>query len=90
MWYVYIIESDDGSLYTGITTDVKRRFAEHQMGKRGARYFAGRVPLAVLYIEQCADRSEASKREYQIKRLTAKNKRGLIAEFDASILARFF
>lgn len=89
-WWLYIIEADDSSLYTGITTDVKRRFNEHQTGKRGARYFAGRTPVAVRYVEKCADRSSASKREYQIKRLSAKNKRQLIAGFDATFLEQFF
>lgn len=82
-WFLYIIEADDGSLYTGITTDVDRRFAEHQSSPRGARYFRGRRPVAVRYIEACADRAMASKREYQVKALSAPEKRQLIEQGDA-------
>ena len=66
-WQVYIIEADDGTLYTGVTTDLKRRFAEHLQGLRGARYFAGRRPLRVVYREAAADRSAACRREAEIK-----------------------
>ncbi len=69
MWYVYIIEADDGSLYTGITTDVERRFEAHT-NKKGAKYFYSRRPVRVLYVEECVNRSEASKREYAIKQLS--------------------
>ena len=79
VWWVYIIEADDGSMYTGITTDVTRRFREHAQSPKGARYFNGRKPKAVKYVERCADRSSASKREYQIKSLTAAKKRTLIS-----------
>lgn len=77
-WYVYMIEADNGSLYTGITTDVSRRFNEHAGSPRGARYFNGRRPTAIRYVEPFCDRSSASKREYLIKSLTAKQKRQLI------------
>ena len=63
-WNLYIIECSDGSLYTGITTDVERRFMEHQgLGRkgRGAKFFRSRVPLRVCYVEQHPDRSAASK-----------------------------
>lgn len=83
-WYLYIIEADDGSLYTGITTDVRRRFDEHRISRRGARYFNGRKPLAVRYVEDFADRSSASRREYEIKSLSAQKKRQLIATAEES------
>jgi len=79
-WFVYMIEASDGSLYTGITTDVTRRFAEHRDGKLGARYFNGRQPKRVVYVEPAEDRSMASKREAAIKQLGRQQKLALISE----------
>ena len=76
-WQVYIILCSDGSLYTGITTDVKRRFAQHLSGK-GAKYFRGRSPSDLVYVENDHDRSSASRREAQIKKLGRVEKRRLI------------
>jgi putative endonuclease len=77
-WWVYIIRCDDGSLYTGITTDPQRRMAEHAAGKRGANYFNGRQPLEVAWSEDGHDRSSASRREAAIKRLSRTAKLELI------------
>lgn len=77
-WFVYIIEASDGSLYTGITTDVDKRFAQHLSGK-GAKYFFGRAPVKVVYTEKDHDRSSASVRESAIKKLTRQQKQQLIA-----------
>ena len=77
-WYVYVILASDESLYTGITTDVERRFKEHGGSTKGARFFRGRTPVAVVYKERHADRSSASQREAQIKKLSRKNKLDLI------------
>lgn len=77
-WYVYIIRATDQSLYTGITTDVERRFAEHQSGRAGAKYFRGRSPEEVVMVESGHDRSSASIREAQIKKLTREQKLELI------------
>lgn len=67
-WLVYLIRCSDGTLYTGITTDIERRLREHATGK-GAKYFRGREPVELLYLEEGHDRSSASKREIAIKRL---------------------
>ena len=67
-YFVYILSCKDGTLYTGITTDVKRRFKEHQAGT-GARYTRARGVKKVLYTERHKNRSAASKREAAIKRL---------------------
>lgn len=72
-WQVYIIHCSDDSYYTGITTDVERRFEEHRRGK-GAKYFYGRAPLEVVYTEWCEDRSTASRREAEIKQLSRAQK----------------
>jgi len=80
-WYVYIIRCSDASLYTGITTDVKRRFAEHgnQNGKqKGAKYFRARSPEEIVYIEGGHTRSSASQREASVKKLRRQEKLLLI------------
>lgn len=77
-WYLYLIECADGSVYTGITTDVAARFDEHAAGK-GARYTRSRKPRAVLASFPLADRSSASSAEYWVKRLTPTQKRELAA-----------
>jgi len=79
-WIVYMIEASDGSLYTGITTDITRRFRAHLAGKGGARYFhRGRQPVRVVYMEGAGDRSAASKREAAIKKLPRSEKLQLIS-----------
>ena len=77
-WLVYIILCSDDSLYTGITIDVERRFAQHVAGT-GAKYFRGRSPRRLVYLESNHDRSSASRREMEIKRLRPDDKRRLIA-----------
>ena len=77
-YFLYILECADGSLYTGITTDVSRRLTEHQEGI-GARYTRTHGAVRMVYVEECADRSFASKREAQVKRLSRKEKEDLVA-----------
>lgn len=73
-----MIEADDGSLYTGVTTDIQRRFREHADGGRGARYFGGRQPVAVVYLEEGHTRSSACSREAAIKKLSRAQKLQLV------------
>lgn len=75
-WCVYMLRCADGSLYVGATNDVQRRFSQHSAGK-GARYTRGRGPLSLVYVEPCADRSSALRREAAIKRLRPERKRAL-------------
>ena len=75
-WFVYLIECRDGSIYTGIAIDVEARYAAHKSGK-GARYTRSHPPRRLLAAIEYADRSAASKAEYQIKRLTPPEKREL-------------
>jgi putative endonuclease len=79
-WSIYIIEASDASYYTGITTDIERRFDEHRQGQKGAKYFNGRNPLGVVYREDGHSRSSASRREAEIKKLSRSEKQSLIAE----------
>jgi putative endonuclease len=76
-WYVYILRCGDGSLYTGIATDVVRRLAEHQTNK-GAKYLRGRGPLKLVFEKQVGSRSQALKIEHKVKGLTRKEKEDLI------------
>jgi putative endonuclease len=79
-WYVYIIRASDDSLYTGVTTDVQRRFKEHCSPDKGARFFRGRKPEQVVHTESHPDRSSALRREAEIKRLSRLEKMELIGE----------
>lgn len=79
-YYVYIVECADGTLYTGITTDVAARVSVHN-GPEGARYTRSRRPVELRYEEQQPDRSAALKREYAIKQLTRTQKLELIASY---------
>ena len=79
MWYLYILRCKDGSLYTGITTDVEKRLEAHQSGK-GAKYTRGRGPLELVYKEECGDHSDALKRELEIKRLPREEKLKLMKD----------
>lgn len=83
-WVVYIIRCDDGTLYTGVTTDLERRFREHHGQSRGAKYFNGRKPQEVVFSEQGHDRSSASQREAVIKKLSRDEKLRLIDGIDIS------
>ena len=76
-WYLYILRCGDGTLYTGITTDVQARFAQHQAGK-GAKYTRGRGPLEVVYTEECEDHSAALKRELVVKALSREEKEKML------------
>jgi putative endonuclease len=77
-WFVYIVRCADHTLYTGITTDVERRLAEHNAGT-GARYTRARLPVELIHAEPAADRSAASRREAAIKQLTRAAKLALAA-----------
>jgi len=77
-WQVYILLCTDDSLYTGITNDLARRLRAHG-SRRGAKYFRGRRPRAVVYLESGHTRSSASRREAVLKRLSRADKMALIA-----------
>lgn len=77
-WFLYLLECADGSVYTGIATDVEARFDKHASGM-GARYTRSRKPVRVLGSFELADRSSASRAEYWVKRLSPPDKRALAA-----------
>lgn len=78
-WYLYLVRTDGGSLYTGITTDVERRFAEHQAGApKGARSLRGKGPLTLVFRAQVGNRAIASRLEWAIKQWPRQQKEALI------------
>lgn len=77
-WFVYMLKCADGTLYTGVTTDVERRLEEHNESPKGAKYTRVRRPVVVVHQETFSTRSEACVREAAIKRLTRQEKELLI------------
>ena len=78
-YYVYMLRCADGTLYTGYTDDPQRRTQVHNAGK-GAKYTRSRLPVELVYQEECGDKSAALRREHAIKQLTRAEKRKLIGE----------
>ena len=76
-WCVYMLLCDDNTIYTGITNDLKKRFENHISGK-GAKYLRGRKPLEIVYTENFQNRSMATKREMEIKKLNRRKKKHLL------------
>ena len=84
-WYVYIVRCSDNSLYTGIATDVDRRLEEHNSDNAlGAKYTRARRPVELVYQEKIGNRSEASKREYVIRKLSKQDKEILVNVYTKS------
>lgn len=80
IWWVYMVRCADGSLYTGVATDVRRRFAEHQSGgAKAAKYVRGRGPLKLVYQREVGTRSDALREELRLKRLRKAEKELLVA-----------
>ena len=69
-WYVYILKCADNTLYTGVTTDMERRLKEHNQKKTGAKYTRARRPVSLVYQETYLTRSEATRREAELKKLS--------------------
>lgn len=85
MYYVYMLRCSDNSIYTGITTDIERRFSEHMGSLKGAKYTKSRKPVKIETAFSVASKSDALKIEIQIKKLTKSNKEKLInSELDFS------
>lgn len=78
LWSVYLIRTASNSLYCGVTTDVQRRFTEHQGSKKGAKYLKGKGPLTLAWSEVVGDKRTAMQLEYQIKRLPKVKKEAIV------------
>lgn len=87
-WFVYLLRCADSTLYTGITTDIGRRLAEHNTGKAGARYTRARRPVVLVWQQQVPDRSMASRCEYLLRQLSKVEKEALVATGSALIDGR--
>ena len=79
MFYTYILKCRDNSFYCGYTTDIERRLNEHNMGN-GAKYTKPRLPVELVYLEELETKSQAMKRECEIKKLSRKQKLKLVGE----------
>ena len=75
MYYVYIVQCADDTLYTGIATELERRIDEHNHSDKGAKYTRVRRPVKLVYSEEYPDRSTASKREYEIKKKMSRSEK---------------
>lgn len=78
MWQVYILKCADGSFYTGITTNVKRRVVEHNSSTLGAKYTHGRRPVKLVYSRKLKNKPLAAREEWRIKKMTRVEKKKLI------------
>ena len=76
-WLLYMLECSDNSIYTGITNNLEERLKRHKSGN-GAKYLRGRLPIKLVYKENLINRSEATKREIYIKKMSKKEKKKLI------------
>lgn len=85
-WYVYLVRAANQALYCGISDDPQRRFRQHQSG-RGARFFHSSPAQALVYVEACADKSAALRRERAIKRLAKPAKESLVIMHAADVAA---
>jgi len=85
LWQVYIVRCRDRTLYTGITTDIKRRIVEHNSDRGGAKYTRSRRPVSLVYAEAAVSRSAAARRESRIKRMSLAMKKKLIRDVRPSL-----
>ena len=80
VWYVYLVRAENQALYCGISLDAQKRFAQHCAGK-GARFFSTSPAQALVYVEECADKSTALRREMAIKRLPKSAKEQMVLSY---------
>tara|TARA_Y100000310_G_scaffold345604_1_gene467150 strand:+ start:1789 stop:2046 length:258 start_codon:yes stop_codon:yes gene_type:complete len=83
LWYLYVVWCNDDSLYTGVTTDLKRRVEEHNTSSKGAKYTKTRRPVRLMYSLEFEDRSSAQKAECKFKKLSRKQKLNIIQKNDS-------
>ncbi len=86
MYFVYILECNDGTLYTGWTVDIDKRVLAHNESKTGAKYTSARRPVRLLYSESFESRSEAMKRECEVKKMSRVGKLGVIDQSNENLL----
>lgn len=79
-YFVYLVKCSDGSYYCGYSTDLESRIREHNNSEKGAKYTRSRRPVELVYSEEFDSKSEAMRREFEIKQLTHKEKKGLFSQ----------
>lgn len=84
MYYVYILKCGDGSFYCGYTNDVEKRFEKHKSGM-GAKYTRARLPLEIVYVEEFETKSDALKRECEIKKMKRQQKEKLVEAYSSNL-----
>jgi len=88
LWYVYLVQTARGLLYTGISTDPRRRLGEHESGRKGARSLRGKGPLALVFQYEAGSRSQAARLEARIKQLHRRDKLKLVSgELDCACIS---
>ena len=85
-WFLYVVRCCDGTLYTGVTTDLNRRVNEHNTSKRGAKYTKTRRPVNLIWSKEYNNRSEAQSAEYNFKKLSRKQKLDIINNLKKEML----
>lgn len=80
-WYTYMVRCSDNSLYTGVTTDLKRRVNEHNSERKGAKYTRNKQPVTLVYHQVQLNRSKACQYEYALKKLSKQQKEAKVTEF---------
>lgn len=87
LWYLYLVRCANGHLYTGVTTDVARRFSEHQSGGiKSAKYLRGKGPLTLMYQELVGSHGDALRREIAVKKLSRSQKLALLESVEHSAI----
>ena len=77
-WFVYLLICSDSSFYCGVTTDVYKRFGEHNFSDKGAKYTRGRRPVHLVWFERCLSKKDAYQKEYKIKKMKRSKKHEII------------
>lgn len=88
-WFVYFVRTNKGALYCGVTTDVARRFHEHQTCKKGAKYLKGKGPLTLAWSQQVLSKRDAMQFEYRIKKRLSKQQKEQLIQENLCLYTRF-
>ncbi|KJG17800.1 GIY-YIG nuclease family protein [Photobacterium angustum] len=88
-WYVYLIRTSSNTLYCGVTTDIERRFAEHQYSKKGAKYLKGKGPLTLAWSQKVVNKRDAMVFEYKIKKTLTKARKERLIKMNTDLYLLF-
>ncbi|KJG50186.1 GIY-YIG nuclease family protein [Photobacterium angustum] len=88
-WFVYLIRTSSNTLYCGVTTDIERRFAEHQHSKKGAKYLKGKGPLTLTWSQKVLNKRDAMVFEYKIKKTLTKARKEQLIKMNTDLYLLF-